>query len=296
MIGDWIKRALGSETAASVLKQVTYEKNGDDTALGVVGEVNATLVDSTGTEITSLGGGSSGGGDTSYSTEQNDFTASVTNATNNIVLSTDSIGGVSIAENHIMTGILKLYDASTEEVIDVKLDNFTWTAATKTIDTTNCTGAFTFATGDIVSLTLSGADKAYDINQDADKVLVENVTTQTSPEPVVSASDIGATNNTWIDQGSEVDVTYVDDILVYVNFTVNDSTGNYIKILIKYENGGTDEFEQEALAKYQKTIGDASRKVAYPFEVTGVVSIQVQTKATVVGATEGTVTINIVKK
>lgn len=70
------------------------------------------------------------------------------------MLSVDAIGGSSITEASFANGILKVWDASTEEMISITLDDFTWTSGTKTLDTTNCTNAFTFATADTVSLTL----------------------------------------------------------------------------------------------------------------------------------------------
>lgn len=168
-----------------------------------------------------------------------------------------------------------------------------------TISGTTITISTDFAvlvTGDEIHIQFWLPQTAYDLPQDAGKFIMENVLTQQSPQNLVSASDIGAVNDTWIDQGNELDVENEDDILLFVNFTVNDSTGNYFKILLKYENGGTDEYEQEHLSSYQKTIGDASVKRAYLFGVTNVVSIQVQSKATLIGATEGTLTIDIVKK
>jgi len=91
--------------------------------------------------------GSAGGGNNAYSTEQGDFTATATASSTNIVLSVDSIGGVALDENNFANGILKVWDASEEQMRPITLNDFTWTAATKTLAVANCTGAFTFNTG-----------------------------------------------------------------------------------------------------------------------------------------------------
>jgi len=259
------------------------------------------IFDSSGNQIntfgggTSTGGGSAGGGNNTYSTEQGDFTATVTDATNNIVLNKDSVGGAAIDENHFLNGILKVWDTSTEEAVTITLDDFNWTAGTKTLDTTNCTSAFTFATGDIVSLTLTGPDKSYDSNLDVNKTSPQAYATvqNTDSQSLVSASDIGVTDDTWIDQGSEIDVRASKSFCGFVVLTVNNSTGNQIQILTKTELGGSDEYVQSDSGSYQVTLGDANIKIQLEdFNTSGVSYLQVQTKATVVGATEGTVAID----
>ena len=146
----WGKKATTTATMTAVSYKISVVASSTS---GIVPDSNVT---------SSSGGGSAGGGNNTYSTEQGDFTAAVTNATTNIVLSVDSIGGVALNKNNFANGILKVWDASTEEMITITLDDFTWTAGTKTLAVANCTGAFTFATGDIVSLTIVGSDKGYD--------------------------------------------------------------------------------------------------------------------------------------
>lgn len=299
----WIRKTFGNISIEKILNNLVYQ-NGSDKAVGAytLPGSKTTLIDEDGNPITSLGGGSSASsGDSTYSTEQNDFTAAVTDSSYSIVLSTDSIGGDTISEENFLGGSLNIYDASTEENINIALDDFTWTVGTKTLDVTNCTNAFEFATGDKVSLSLSGPKKAYDLNQDVDKVTIENPlwNRYTDAESLVSASDIGAVDDTWIDQGAEIDCRGYNTISIWVNFTVNNSTGNQLQILRKHESGGTDEYIMEASADYQKTIGDASVKIVYDFEVDNTTPfLQIQTKATDVdtgGGTEGTVTIHIIK-
>jgi len=297
-ITGWIRKTFGTSLYERILSQVIYQ-NGEHKAIKTLTE--AVLINSDGEEVTSLGGGSSGGGDTTYSNEQNDFTASITDSTYNVVLSTDSVGGTTISEKNFLNGSLKVYQASSEENIDIALDDFVWTVGTKTLDVTNCTGAFEFATGDLVSLSLTGPKKSYDINQDVDKTNVENPIWDryTSPESLVSASDIGATDDVWVDQGAEIDCAGFKTIGIFVNLTVNDSIGNQLQVLVKHESGGTDEYTLDTSSEYQKTLGNVDRKPFFEFGVEGIPYIQIQTKATDVdtgGGTEGTVSIGITKE
>lgn len=268
-----------------IVKAFYYITDPNRPMLGIGG--NVTLIDSEGNEITSLGGGASGGGDTTYSTEQNDFTVSITDSTYNIVLSTDNVGGTTISEENFLNGSLKVYKASTEENITIALDDFNWTVGTKTLDITNCNGAFEFATGDLVSLSLNGPKKAYDTNQDVDKANVENPDWDhyTDPESLVSANDIGAVNDTWIDQGAEIDVRTYKTVPLWIVLTVSNSTGNQVQVLSKHTSAGSDEYVLATSGDFQKTLGDSDIKIMYPFNVEGIHYIQVQTKATALGIT-----------
>jgi hypothetical protein len=149
-------------------------RNDSGSALaGTTGDYIPLTTDANGNlRIASGSGGSAGGGNNTYSTEQGDFTATVTDATFNIVLSVDSLNGQSITTANFANGILKIMDVSLtpDEFKTIQLDKFTWTSGTKTIDITNCTGAFTLGTGDVVSLTLTGPDKMRDSATDAQRV------------------------------------------------------------------------------------------------------------------------------
>ncbi len=111
--------------------------------------------------------------------------------------------------------------------------------------------------------------------------------------PLVSGDDIGAVADTWIDAGAEIDCRGYTRLKLWVSLTVNNSTGNQLQVLEKHTSAGSDEYDGETAADYQKTIGDADRKVPYQFELgNNTPYIQVQTKATVLGATEGTINID----
>ena len=120
---------------------------------------------------------------------------------------------------------------------------------------------------------------------------IDQLGAQSTPVVLVTDSDIGAVDDTWVDNGAEIDCRGYSSIGLYVNFTVSDSTGNQLQVLSKHTSAGADEYVLETASDYQKTIGDASIKILYEFDVTEIPYIQIQTKATVVGATEGVVTI-----
>jgi hypothetical protein len=171
-------------------------RNDSGTALaGTTGDYIPITTDSNGNLRVATGsGGSAGGGNNTYSTEQGDFTATPTDSTYSIVLSVDSIGGQAITAANLANGILKIMDVSLtpDEYKTVTLDKFTWTAATKTIDITNCTGAFTLGTGDVISLTLTGPDKMRDSGTDAQRTSpIRDLSDQhVSREEVVNTTNV----------------------------------------------------------------------------------------------------------
>lgn len=119
----------------------------------------------------------------------------------------------------------------------------------------------------------------------------------TVSDNLVTGSDIGATDGTWVDQGTEIDCRGFSKLGVYIDFTVSDSTTNKIQMLSKHSPAGT-EYTKETASDYQKTIGDSDIKIFYLFDVTTIPWIQIQSQAGDVdtgGGTIGTLTIDIVK-
>ena len=138
-------------------------------------------------------------------------------------------------------------------------------------------------------------DVAYDANLDVNKVIPQSyaIVQNTDSQNLVTTSDIWATNDTRINQGVEIDVRWSKTFLWYIELTVNNSTGNQIQILTKTENAWSDEYVRLDTDQYQVTLWDANIKVQLEdFDTSGVSYIQVQSKATVVWATEWTVTID----
>ena len=147
-----------------------------------------------------LGGSAPAGGGV-YSTEQGDFTATITNATNNIVLSTDSLGGTTLTAAHFANGILKVIKTSDNSVVTIAMDDIDWTSATKTLDTSGCTNAFTFATGDIVSLTLLSSRIQDNRGADAKKGIEQApIYTHNIGDTLAEVTnETNATNNYYLD-------------------------------------------------------------------------------------------------
>ena len=121
----------------------------------------------------------------------------------------------------------------------------------------------------------------------------------TDVETIVSGADIGTVDDTWVDAGSEIDCRGYKTIGIWVELTVNDSTGNQLQVLSKHTNAGATEYVLETSSDYQKTIGDSDINILYSFNVVNVPYVQIQTKATDVatgGGTEGTVNIYLTKE
>ena len=119
----------------------------------------------------------------------------------------------------------------------------------------------------------------------------------TAPALLVTASDIGASDGVYIDQGAEIDMGNKFNVLgLFVKFIVNDSTTNTIKVLSKRESAGADEFVLESAGDYIKTLGDASVNIFYEFETNALIPyIQIQSAAGTLGVVEGTLEIYIIK-
>ena len=156
----------------------------------------------------------------------------------------------------------------------------------------------TFAATDTFTVIISGQIKGYDSTLQSYLVNVQNPDYSRYTDKVswVTNADIGATDDTWIDQGAEISGNGYKSVVAWVVLTVNNSTGNQIKFLGKHTSAGSDEYELLDTIKFEATLGDSDRKVIVPYNCTGIPYIQIQTKATVVGATEGTVTIDITKE
>ena len=128
-------------------------------------------------------------------------------------------------------------------------------------------------------------------------VLNPDTSRYTDAELLVTASDIGAADGTYIDQGAEIDMNGYNTLGIFLKFTVSDSTTNTFKILAKHTSAGAEEFLYET--PILKTIGDASINVFYQFDTDHVAPyLQIQSAAADVdtgGGTVGTLEIYITK-
>jgi len=154
------------------------------------------------------------------------------------------------------------------------------------------------ASGDAYEIGINSQKKAYDpsTQSNMESTLNPEYAHYTDPELLVTASDIVATTTVYKDQGAEIDMTGYNTLGVFVKFTVNDSATNTIKLLAKHTSAGTEEFVQETAGDYIKTLGDASINIYYEFSTNHNIPIfQIQSTATTVGDTEGTLEIYITK-
>ncbi len=119
----------------------------------------------------------------------------------------------------------------------------------------------------------------------------------TAPLDIVDGVDIGAVDNTWIDQGEEIDVDGYRSLGIWVELTVNNSTGNQLQILSKHAAGvASEEYVLEVAAEYQKVLGNNNIFIFYEFELNDLIKyVQIQTMATLVGAIEGVVSITVTR-
>ena len=106
-----------------------------------------------------------------WSNTSEDFTATPTPGTYDIVLSTNTINGVALSDIHFMGAELEAKDATTGTSYVVVLDKFTWTFATSTLNVDGCTDAFEFGAGDTVSLWIPSVPKSYDDTNNADRII-----------------------------------------------------------------------------------------------------------------------------
>jgi len=139
-------------------------------------------------------------------------------------------------------------------------------------------------------LKIAGYDTTSDLNKTQDQSPLQ--AQYTSPVALVTASDIGAVDDTWKSQG-EISTAGYKTLTLWINLTVNDSTGNQLQVLALPSSGGTQHVE-EVSGEYQKTLGDSDiTGIRYHYDLKHTTPyVLIQTKATTVGATEGTVTVN----
>jgi hypothetical protein len=111
----------------------------------------------------------------------------------------------------------------------------------------------------------------------------------TTPQIVQTAK---ALTDTFADFGDPIDCRHYDKVGIFTTSDVNDSTGISIKALGFHTLGG-DAYEIDGLNEI--AIDAADSKKYYEFEVGALLYIQLQAKATVVGATAGTLEIQTIK-
>jgi len=246
------------------------------------------------TNIARPSGGSGSSPDAEF-TSPKDFTATYTSSTT-ITLSSLPMTIVDSSQIAYVTLIPSSGDA---ETYTQGSSGVTLTVSSNVV---TISGAGTpFSSGDVYQIGLNGQKKAFDAstNSNLSSELNPEYGHYTDPEQLVTASDIGASDGVYINQGAEISMDSYNVLGIFVKFTVSDSTTNTIKVLAKHESGGSEEFVLETSGEYIKTLGDSNINIYYEFETNHTIPyLQIQSAAADVdtgGGTEGTLEIYITK-
>ena len=258
------------------------------TVLSSTEVLKTAIYDDTGAQVTAFGSPST----IAEYKSPSDFTATYTSSTT-ITLSSLPL---TIADSSQIVYIRKIPSSGDAEVYVNGSGGVTMTVSSNVLTIAGVTAPF--ASGDSYEIGINAQKKAFDpsTNSNMESTLNPEYAHYTDPELLVTASDIVATTTVYKDQGAEIDMTGYNTLGVFVKFTVNDSATNTIKLLAKHTSAGTEEFVQETAGDYIKTLGDASINIYYEFSTNHNIPIfQIQSTATTVGDTEGTLEIYITK-
>ena len=258
------------------------------TVLSSTEVLKTAIYDDTGAQVTAFGSPST----IAEYKSPSDFTATYTSSTT-ITLSSLPL---TIADSSQIVYIRKIPSSGDAEVYVNGSGGITFTISSNVLTIAGVTAPF--ASGDSYEIGINAQKKAFDpsTNSNMESTLNPEYAHYTDPELLVTASDIVATTTVYKDQGAEIDMTGYNTLGVFVKFTVNDSATNTIKLLAKHTSAGTEEFVQETAGDYIKTLGDASINIYYEFSTNHNIPIfQIQSTATTVGDTEGTLEIYITK-
>lgn len=275
------------KNGADVKQAMLYNQTTQERVLNTIATISTT--DSEGDPLNLGSSGGAGGGASVYSTAQGDFTIAVTDGAK-----TATVTGLpfSLTDDSVFMGSAKIITALGDSK-DIPITNVTVSGNVITFGDLEDN----FTATDTVVLSLVGPDKAYDSNLDSNKTIVQNTTPYhyTDSENLVTTSNIGVADGVAIDQGNEIDCRGFKVIYIWVNYIDNTSVGGQLQIMQKHILNGSDEYKGETSGDYIKTMV-ADNKIVYVFEVSNAVaSIQVQTLASTVSASIGTVTIDITK-
>ena len=280
------------EIGAVEIKDAASDTRQSVSTLGSVWAGVVQIVDDAGNQITSFGSPST----IAEYKSPSDFTSTYTSTTT-ITLSSLPF---TITDSSQIVYIRVIPASGDAEVYTNGSSGVTMTVSSNVL---TIAGAGTpFTAGDVYEIGINSQTKAFDpsTNSQMNSVLNTEYSHYTDAEPLVTASDIGAADGTYIDQGAEIDMTGYTTLGIFVKFTVNDSTTNTIKVLSKHAGAGAEEFVLETEADYIKILGDASTNIYYKFGTNGIIPIvQIQSAAADVdtgGGTVGTLEIYIVKK
>lgn len=158
---------------------------------------------------------------------------------------------------------------------------------------------FTFNTTDIIAMKMIGPTKNRDAALNTEQVgeISPTKAWRVVKENLVTGVTIGNVNDTWKDQGVEIDMRELNALGIFVIFTANTTTGGaMLQVLSKNTYAGANEYKMVSTGSYQMQLGTGNTKSWMKFGTSNLVDyVQIQTKGTTLGATTGTVTIDITK-
>lgn len=125
-------------------------------------------------------------------------------------------------------------------------------------------------------------------------MLQDDIVKNLEVETLQAATDVGAVDDTWVNAGEPIRMTMDSRLILFYDLVVNDSTGVQVRFLVSKTSGGTV-YEAYNPALDTWPLGATDENKWLQFNAEAFMWIQVQTKATVVGATEGTIAIDFVR-
>lgn len=105
--------------------------------------------------------------------------------------------------------------------------------------------------------------------------------------PKYNLASLQTLTNNYVKIGSDIDCRYYSKIGVFINTDVNDSTGIILKAVAHHTLDGVD-YEIDGLSTESIPVADSL--MYYEFETGAIPFLELQIKATVVGAAAGILT------
>lgn len=222
-----------------------------------------------------------------------DFTATYTSASTITISSLP----ITISDSSQIVGIKQIKSDNTSKIYN-NAAGYTITHSSNILTVYDANGNVidTLESGDTYEIHINEQDKGYDPSTNSTMVspLVNVWNQYTDAETLVTAQGLTAS---YTDFGSEIDMRSYNRLGVYIIADVNNSENVDLKILGKYESGGTDEYDIDGLSEKRLwDTGASDFKKYYEFDVGTIPYVQLQGKAGTVGTTAGDLTIVIDKK
>ncbi len=154
----------------------------------------------------------------------------------------------------------------------------------------------TLATGDVYELGINAPlnSEDYDLEAQTTNSINPDWTRLTDPVTHISTQDLTVS---YADFGDQIDMTGYKALTIFAVCVVNDSENVTLRVTGEYESGGTLDFEINGFSEVTLwTTGASNFNKIYGFELSSPIKyLQIQAKASTVGATAGNLTLTIAK-